>query len=224
MINNLFSIFDSSTNTFIDLNWFSSLSNLLILPLFYWLFKSRKIFLFLIILSIIFNEFKNILNNKFNYINTIILTSLFFFILLTNFLGIFPYIFTSSRHLIFSLRFSIPLWLRLILFGWINNTTFIFSHIIPQGTPRLLMPFIVIIETIRNIIRPRTLAIRLTANIIAGHLLLTLLSQTASSTIIIISFIIIFIQIILLILEFSVSIIQSYVFVILIRLYSKETN
>ena len=224
MINNLFSIFDSSTNTFIDLNWFSSLSNLLILPLFYWLFKSRKIFLFLIILNIIFNEFKNILNNKFNYINTIILTSLFFFILLTNFLGIFPYIFTSSRHLIFSLRFSIPLWLRLILFGWINNTTFIFSHIIPQGTPRLLMPFIVIIETIRNIIRPRTLAIRLTANIIAGHLLLTLLSQTASSTIIIISFIIIFIQIILLILEFSVSIIQSYVFVILIRLYSKETN
>ena len=224
MINNLFSIFDSSTNTFIDLNWFSSLSNLIILPLFYWLFKSRKIFLFLIILNIIFNEFKNILNNKFNYINTIILTSLFFFILLTNFLGIFPYIFTSSRHLIFSLRFSIPLWLRLILFRWINNTTFIFSHIIPQGTPRLLIPFIVIIETIRNIIRPRTLAIRLTANIIAGHLLLTLLSQTASSTIIIISFIIIFIQIILLILEFSVSIIQSYVFVILIRLYSKETN
>ncbi|WP_159189733.1 F0F1 ATP synthase subunit A [Klebsiella pneumoniae] len=48
-----------------------------------------------------------------------------------------------------------------------NNYNHIFTHIIPQGTPIILIPFIVLIETIRNIIRPRTLSIRLTANIIA---------------------------------------------------------
>ncbi|WP_431834057.1 F0F1 ATP synthase subunit A, partial [Escherichia coli] len=53
-----------------------------------------------------------------------------------------------------------------------------FAHLVPQGTPPVLIPFIVCIETIRNIIRPGTLAVRLAANIIAGHLLLTLLGNT----------------------------------------------
>ncbi|WP_414887680.1 F0F1 ATP synthase subunit A, partial [Sphingomonas sp. Leaf339] len=52
------------------------------------------------------------------------------------------------------------------------------AHLVPQGTPPVLIPFIVCIETIRNIIRPLTLAVRLSANIIAGHLLLTLLGNT----------------------------------------------
>ena len=47
----------------------------------------------------------------------------------------------------------------------------------PVGTPRFLIPVIVIIETVRNIIRPLTLSIRLAANIVAGHLLLTLLGS-----------------------------------------------
>lgn len=139
-------------------------------------------------------------------------------------MGLYPYIFTRSRHIIFSIRISMSIWLGLILYGWKNNTNFIFSHIIPQGTPILLIPFMVLIETIRNIIRPITLTIRLTANIIAGHLLLTLLSQRANSIYILISCIIIIIQLILLILEFRVSIIQSYVFIILRTLYSKEIN
>ncbi|WP_227643598.1 F0F1 ATP synthase subunit A [Klebsiella pneumoniae] len=83
-----------------------------------------------------------------------------------------------------------------------------FTHIIPQGTPIILIPFIVLIETIRNIIRPRTLSIRLTANIIAGHLLLTLLRRTGPNiNYYLISLIILF-QIILLILESAVTIIQ----------------
>jgi len=46
---------------------------------------------------------------------------------------------------------------------------------VPSGTPAFLMPIIVVIETVRNLIRPATLAIRLAANMVAGHLLLTLL-------------------------------------------------
>lgn len=224
MINNLFSTFDTSTNTIIDLNWLSSWLIILFIPLTFWLLSSRNIFIIKLILINIFKELKIILNNKFNSFNLLLFISIFIIIFINNFIGLFPYIFTRSRHLIFSLSISLPLWLSLIIFGWINNTNFIFSHIIPQGTPLILIPFIVIIETIRNIIRPGTLSIRLTANIIAGHLLLTLIRQRASNSYIYISIIIIITQIILLILEFSVAIIQSYVFTILRTLYTKETN
>lgn len=79
-----------------------------------------------------------------------------------------------------------------------------------------------LIETIRNIIRPGTLAVRLAANIIAGHLLLTLLGNTGPSLTIRIIYILIIRQILLLILESAVAIIQAYVFSILRTLYSRE--
>lgn len=148
--------------------------------------------------------------------------SLFSLILFNNFLGLFPYIFTSTRHITITLSLALPLWLSFIIYGWINNTKHIFAHLVPQGTPSILIPFIVIIETIRNIIRPGTLAVRLSANIIAGHLLLTLLGNTGNSLSTIIISILIFTQILLLTLESAVAIIQSYVFTILRTLYSRE--
>lgn len=99
-----------------------------------------------------------------------------------------------------------------------------FIHIIPQGTPAILIPFIVLIETIRNIIRPGTLAVRLTANIIAGHLLITLLRGTGPRISSYFILILVIIQILLLILESAVAIIQSYVIAILRTLYSREVN
>lgn len=100
-----------------------------------------------------------------------------------------------------------------------------FAHLVPQGTPSVLIPFIVLIETIRNIIRPGTLAVRLAANIIAGHLLLTLLGNTGPSiTSSLILSILIFSQILLLTLESAVAIIQSYVFAVLRTLYTREIN
>jgi len=75
------------------------------------------------------------------------------------------------------------------------------AHLVPIGTPNILMPFIVVIETIRNIIRPLTLAVRLSANIIAGHLLLTLLGNQTSHSKSIILIIILITQITLLLLE-----------------------
>jgi F-type H+-transporting ATPase subunit a len=84
------------------------------------------------------------------------------------------------------------------------------------------MPFMVLIETIRNIIRPGTLAVRLSANIIAGHLLLTLLGNTGNSISAIMLSLLIAAQLLLLTLETAVAIIQSYVFTILSTLYSRE--
>jgi F-type H+-transporting ATPase subunit a len=80
----------------------------------------------------------------------------------------------------------------------------------------------VCIETIRNIIRPGTLAVRLTANIIAGHLLLTLIGNTGNRLSYILLSVLVFSQIALLTLESAVAIIQSYVFAVLSTLYSRE--
>lgn len=99
-----------------------------------------------------------------------------------------------------------------------------FAHLVPQGTPAVLIPFIVCIETIRNVIRPGTLAVRLAANIIAGHLLLTLLGNTGPSLSYSILSLLIVAQIALLVLESAVAIIQSYVFAVLRTLYSREVN
>jgi len=87
----------------------------------------------------------------------------------------------------------------------------------------MLIPFIVIIETIRNLIRPGTLAVRLTA-IIAGHLLLTLLGNNGPSIRHALLTVLIIAKILLLILEAAVAVIQSYVFAILRTLYSREVN
>jgi F-type H+-transporting ATPase subunit a len=111
-----------------------------------------------------------------------------------------------------------------MVYGWLNHTQHIFAHLVPQGTPAILIPFIVCIETIRNIIRPGTLAVRLAANIIAGHLLMTLIGNTGPTLALrLVSFLIIG-QIALLILESAVAIIQSYVFAVLSTLYSSEVN
>ena len=88
----------------------------------------------------------------------------------------------------------------------------------------MLIPFMVIIETISNIIRPGTLAVRLTANIIAGHLLLTLLGNNGPSIGHTLLTVLTTAQILLLILEAAVEVLQTYVFAILRTLYSREVN
>lgn len=223
MIINLFSIFDPSTNIInLSLNWTRTMIGVLFFPIMFWFIPSRSSTFWNKIFYTLHFEFKTLLGISSFRGSTFIFISLFRLILFNNFLGLFPYIFTRTRHITITLSLALPLWLGFILYGWINNTKHIFIHLIPQGTPTVLIPFIVLIETIRNIIRPGTLAIRLSANIIAGHLLLTLLGNTGNSlSAFLISFLI-FTQLLLLTLESAVAIIQAYVFTILRTLYSSE--
>nr|YP_010417102.1 ATP synthase F0 subunit 6 [Paectes cristatrix]YP_010417111.1 ATP synthase F0 subunit 6 [Psimada quadripennis]USC54689.1 ATP synthase F0 subunit 6 [Paectes cristatrix]USC54698.1 ATP synthase F0 subunit 6 [Psimada quadripennis] len=225
MMSNLFSIFDPSTNLFhIPLNWLSAMLGIMFIPCSFWLIPNRHFFFWNFILSKLHNEFKTLLKNNYFQGSTFIFISMFSFVMFNNFLGLFPYIFTSTSHLTLSLSISLPLWLSFMLYGWINNSQHMFIHMIPQGTPAVLMPFMVLIETISNIIRPGTLAVRLTANMIAGHLLMTLLSGTGPSMSNYFIMFLVIIQILLLILESAVAIIQSYVIAILSTLYSSEVN
>nr|AOY39348.1 ATP synthase F0 subunit 6 [Nosodendron sp. BMNH 840466] len=220
MMTNLFSSFDPTT-TILSLNWISSFLGLIFIPPLFWLIPSRLNLLWIFIIEYLYKEFKVLHKNK---NSLLIFISLFSMIFYNNFLGLFPYIFTSSSHLTLTLSLALPLWLSFMIYGWMNNTTLMLAHLVPQGTPPILMPFMVCIETISNIIRPGTLAIRLTANMIAGHLLLTLLGNNGPSMNMIMLNILIIIQLLLLLLETAVSIIQSYVFAVLSTLYSSEVN
>lgn len=223
MITNLFSSFDPTTIILgISLNWLRTLIGFLIIPITFWFLPSRYRFVWYKILRTLHNEFKILIKSDNIKGRTLIFISLFRIIIFNNFLGLFPYIFTRTRHISLTLALALPLWLRFMLFGWINHTQHMFTHLVPQGTPSVLIPFIVCIETVRNVIRPGTLAIRLAANMIAGHLLLTLLGNTGSKLrFLLINFLLIT-QFALLLLEAAVAIIQSYVFAVLRTLYSRE--
>nr|UKE80168.1 ATP synthase F0 subunit 6 [Pyrota palpalis] len=223
MIMNLFSSFDPSSNWHLSLNWISSLLCLVLIPSMFWLIPSRFNLLWVKIITTLHKEFKTLLGPS-SKGSTLIFVSLFSFILINNFLGLFPYIFTSTSHMVLTLGLALPLWLTFMLFGWINHTIHMFAHLVPQGTPPVLMPFMVCIETISNIIRPGTLAIRLSANMIAGHLLMTLLGNTGPTLSIYMINLLVIVQLMLLLLESAVSIIQSYVFAVLSTLYSSEVN
>lgn len=224
MITSLFSIFEPSSTVFnLPLNWLSTFLGLIFLPYLFWAFPSRWSFLWAKISITLHNEFKVILRSR-QKKTSIIFVSFFSLIVFNNSLGLLPYIFTRTRHLVITLSLSLPLWVTLIIFGWVNHSQHMFAHLVPQGTPPVLIPFIVIIETIRNVIRPITLAVRLAANIIAGHLLITLIRRVGPSLSSFFVILLVFSQILLLVLESAVAIIQSYVFAILRTLFTREIN
>jgi len=99
-----------------------------------------------------------------------------------------------------------------------------FVHLVPTGTPLILISFMVFVEMVSNLIRPVTLSVRLTANIVAGHLLLTLLGEFMLGVSIFIVVLTIPLGILLTVLELAVAFIQGYVFMTLFSLYSEELH
>lgn len=220
MITNLFSIFDPSTSQTISINWVILRSYLILIPTFIWLIPNYLTELFILVTSTLIKEFKPLIKK---YPQSLIFSvSIFVYILANNLPGLLPIIFTPSSHISFTLTLALPLWVAIILQRWLVNTKNTLIHLIPNGTPTILMPFMVLIETIRNIIRPLTLSIRLAANIIAGHLLITLIAETG------VNISMAFAPFrdtghnALAFLEVAVAFIQAYVFRVLITLYISE--
>nr|YP_009684886.1 ATP synthase F0 subunit 6 [Daphnia similis]AYE40151.1 ATP synthase F0 subunit 6 [Daphnia similis] len=222
MMANLFSIFDPAATFHFPLNWGASLLGLFLIPWSYWVQPNRYSKMFLMVTSQLHLEFKTLVGPTSSQGHTLIFISLFALILFNNLLGLLPYVFTSSSHLVMTLSLAMPLWVSFMIYGWFNHTRHMLAHLVPLGTPGILMPFMVLIETISNVIRPGTLAVRLAANMIAGHLLLVLLGNQGPSMSSFLLSILLVTQILLLTLESAVAIIQSYVFAVLATLYSSE--
>nr|BAJ24560.1 ATP synthase F0 subunit 6 [Neohirasea japonica] len=222
---NLFSIFDPSTSLMnMPMNWTSTFIGMMLLTNIYWMMNNRYTLMWLMPMNILNKEFKILLNPKTNKGMTLIFISIFTLIMLNNIMGLFPYLFTSTSHLTMTLTLALPLWLSSMIFGWMKNTESMFTHLVPVGTPMVLMPFMVCIESISNLIRPGTLSVRLAANMIAGHLILTLLGNTTMNVSMKMMPIMLFMQMMLLTLETAVAIIQGYVFAVLSTLYTSEVN
>nr|QXF29959.1 ATP synthase F0 subunit 6 [Artemia salina] len=219
MMTNLFSVFEPTSS--ILTNWVSIFTPLVCMISSFWLIPSRPQFLVKSLLLQL-NKEMSVLMGPASAGANILMMALFLFILFNNFIGLFPYVFTATSHLVVTLGLALPLWASFIIYAWIKNTFNALAHLVPLGTPALLMPFMVLIEIISNIIRPITLSVRLAANMIAGHLLLTLLGNQGTLDNLGITAVVILSQVMLLVLEFSVAIIQSYVFMTLVTLYASE--
>jgi len=219
----LFFSFDSRSENIYFLNWLRIVLPLSIVCKF-WIGPNQLRKIFYLADKFIVKELKVIFTLDNNSRVYLLFSRLFFFLAIVNVLGLFPYIFTPSRHLVFTLFFSIPFWVGIQITGWVFSFNKIACHLVPIRTPPILIPFLVIIESLRNLIRPLTLAVRLIANMTAGHLLMRLLGSACNiKRMYLIQILIILVIIVLLILESAVALIQAYVFILLSSLYTVES-
>jgi len=102
--------------------------------------------------------------------------TLFLFILINNLIGLVPYSFSVTSHFILAFSWSFTIVIGTVVLGTtIHNLKFL-SLFVPQGCPLFLLPFLILIETISFISRNFSLGLRLAANMLAGHMLLFILS------------------------------------------------
>ena len=182
-------------------------------------------FIYIVISQLVFDLITS--NNK-KYFPFIII--LFLFILFNNLIGLIPYSFTITSHLIitFTLSFSIFIGINIISFK--RHNIAMFSLFLPANTTFFLALLLVPIEFISYIAKPISLGVRLFINLMAGHTLLKVIVGFAWNIVLLesiysISFIIpIIILIILMGLEFSVALIQTYVFITLTCIYINESE
>ena len=154
--------------------------------------------------------------------------SLFFFILISNLIGNIPYSYTITTSVIVTIGLSVTILIGVTILGLYLHKLHFFSFFVPSGTPLALVPLLVLIETVSYLARALSLGIRLFANMVAGHSLLKILStflyQMFNSSFIIAIFTLIPFTFFLALcgLEVAVSIIQAYVFVLLVISYIKD--
>lgn len=104
------------------------------------------------------------------------LYSLFVLLLVTNLVGMIPYSFTVTSHIAVTLTLSLSVWIGVTMIGFIRHG-FHFLHLfVPAGAPAALLPFLVTIEILSYCVRAVSLAVRLFANMMAGHTLLKIMA------------------------------------------------
>nr|YP_010486851.1 ATP synthase F subunit 6 [Poliometra prolixa]UWI54395.1 ATP synthase F0 subunit 6 [Poliometra prolixa] len=152
------------------------------------------------------------------------MVTVFVFILSINLFGLLPYNFTSTSHVSITFSLGFPIWLGVNILGFYYSFNSRLSHFVPQGTPAILVPLMVWIETLSFFAQPLALGLRLAANLTAGHLLIFLLVTTIWSFIDVYFafFPLLIVFFLLFLLEVAVACIQAYVFTALVHFYLQE--
>jgi len=144
--------------------------------------------------------------------------TLFMFVLLGNSLGLIPYSFTFTSHIIVTFALAITIFIGVTIIGIARHGWHFLSLFAPSGVPAVLLVLLIPIELLSYCIRPFTLSIRLFANMLAGHTMLAIFGGFAAS-LPLFAILPLGIDVLIYFLELLVAVLQAYVFAILTCLY-----
>jgi len=148
--------------------------------------------------------------------------SLFMFVLFCNMLGMLPYSFTVTSHIIVTFALAAVIFVGVTIIGFVNHGVGYLKLFIPSGVPVFLLPLIVIIEIISYLSRPVSLSVRLFANMMAGHTMLKVFGGFVISLGIIGGWLPLSFAVALTGLEILIAFLQAYVFAILTCIYLND--
>jgi F-type H+-transporting ATPase subunit a len=168
------------------------------------------------------------INNKEGQIYFPFIYTLFLFILVNNLIGMIPYSFSSTSHFILTFSLSFTVVIGDTILGFYKHSLKFFSLFVPAGCPLALLPLLVIIEFISYLARCISLGLRLAANVLSGHMLLSILSgftykiMTSGLLYLLLGLLPLIFIIAFSSLELAIAFIQAQVFVVLTCGYTKD--
>jgi F-type H+-transporting ATPase subunit a len=148
--------------------------------------------------------------------------SLFMFVLFCNMLGMLPYSFTVTSHIIVTFALAAIIFVGVTIIGFVNHGIGYLKLFIPSGVPLFLLPLIVIIEIISYLSRPVSLSVRLFANMLAGHTMLKVFGGFVISLGVLGGLLPLSFTVALTGLEILIAFLQAYVFAILTCIYLND--
>jgi F-type H+-transporting ATPase subunit a len=107
--------------------------------------------------------------------------SLFMFVLVANLLGLFPYFFTVTSHIVVTFALALLVIGTVLVYGFWKHGFGFLKLFVPEGVPGVLLPLVVLIEVISFLSRPISLSVRLFANMLAGHITLKVFAGFVTS-------------------------------------------
>ena len=148
--------------------------------------------------------------------------TLFMFVLALNMLGMLPYSFTVTSHIIVTFALAAFVFLGVTAIGFIKHGVGFLKFFVPSGVPKVMLPLLVVIEVISYLTRPLSLSVRLFANMMAGHTMLKVFGAFVVALGVIggiapLAFMVAFTG-----LEILVAFLQAYVFAILTSIYLND--
>uniref|UniRef100_UPI0030E027DB ATP synthase F0 subunit 6 n=1 Tax=Micronephthys minuta TaxID=1037237 RepID=UPI0030E027DB len=228
MMTDIFSSFDPQTNSMYSMSpmvfWGLTGLTLLMTHATFWVKPNHNFWAIHMPLNLMHEQATRTFGNHLKGFSFLI-SSLFLFLITTNLLGLIPYVFSASSHLLMSLTLGLPLWFSLIMTSVTWSPSSFAAHLLPAGAPSWLNPFLVLIETISTCLRPITLSVRLAANMSAGHIVLGLMAIYMSSSLFNPSWSLVLLlitQIFYTLFEVGICLIQAYIFCLLLTLYSDD--
>lgn len=148
--------------------------------------------------------------------------TLFVFILTLNMLGMIPYAFTVTSHIIVTFALALMVFLLVTIVGFIKNGPGFLKLFVPSGAPVALLPLLIIIEAISYLIRPISLSVRLFANMMAGHMMLKVFASFVVALGLVGGWAPLLFMVPFTGLEFLVAFLQAFVFAVLTCIYLND--